>query len=126
MAENKRIRIAVEAEKVRKREEKKEDDLKIAENQTEDQQKQKEKEVEETLKMTDRQREAIQAQKDKEEKERQRKEDSKKSEAQSAEKALIDRVIELQAQTGRNSRTKNCLYSGNRKSGQVFFYVDLP
>ena len=113
MAENKRIRIAVEAEKVRKREEKKEDDLKIAENQTEDQQKQKEKEVEETLKMTDRQREAIQAQKDKEEKERQRKEDSKKSEAQSAEKALIDRVIELQAQTGMNFRTKNCLYSGD-------------
>ena len=100
MAENKRIRIAVEAEKVRKREEKKEDDLKVAENQSEDVQKQKEKETEEVLKMTDRQREAIQAQKEKEEKDRQKKEESKKAEAQAAEKALIDRVIELQAQTG--------------------------
>jgi len=55
---------------------------------------------EEAAKMTDRQREALQAQKEKEEKDRQKKEDLKKSEAQAAEKALMDRVVELQAQIG--------------------------
>ena len=95
--------MAQEAEKARKKEEtsqKKEDDLKVAENastSTEDQKKTKDDEL---AKMTDRQREAIMAQKEKEEKDRQKKEDSKKLEAQAVEKALIDRVIELQAQIG--------------------------
>jgi hypothetical protein len=100
IAENKRVRLAEEAEKVRKREEKnqkKEDDLKVAENPTDENKKPKEDEL---IKMTDRQREALTAQKEKEEKDRQRKEDLKKSEAQAVERNLIDQVVELQAQIG--------------------------
>ena len=55
---------------------------------------------EDVAKLTDRQREAITAQKEKEEKDRQKKEDLKKSEAQAAERLLIDRVADLQVQIG--------------------------
>ena len=102
MAENKRRREAEEAEKIRKREErekgmKKEEEPKPEENVDEAAKKQKDEDV---AKLTDRQREALTAQKEKEEKDRQKKEDLKKSEAQATERALIDRVAELQAQIG--------------------------